>query len=226
MWYNLNKRRSYQQDGAHDIMKKGIFITVEGTDGSGKTTQIKRLEKYLTERGREVILVREPGGTDISERIRPIILNPASTEMGNITEMLLYAAARAQLVKEVIKPALDKNKIVICDRFIDSTYAYQGYGRGIDMGILEMVNNVAINGVIPDMTLFFDISPEVALKRRMASSEADRIENESTLFHRRVYEGYLELAARFADRIKRIDASVSVEKVWEEVKTLVDAIMD
>lgn len=207
-------------------MKKGIFITVEGTDGSGKTTQIKRLEKYLTERGREVILVREPGGTDISERIRPIILNPASTEMGNITEMLLYAAARAQLVKEVIKPSLDKNMVVICDRFIDSTYAYQGYGRGIDMGILEMVNNVSINGVIPDMTLFFDISPEVALKRRMASSEADRIENESTLFHRRVYEGYLELAARFADRIKRIDASVSVEKVWEEVKTLVDAIMD
>lgn len=205
-------------------MKKGIFITVEGTDGSGKTTQIKRMEKYLAEQGREVILVREPGGTKISESIRSITLDPASTEMGNITEMLLYAAARAQLVEEVIKPSIDCGKVVICDRFIDSTYAYQGYGRGIDISILEMVNNVAINGVVPDMTLFFDISPEVALRRRMASSETDRIENEGTIFHRKVYEGYIKLTEKFPDRIKRIDGSGSVDKVWEEVRALVDSI--
>lgn len=207
-------------------MKKGIFITVEGTDGSGKTTQIKLIEKYLVEQGREVVLLREPGGTKISERIRPIILDPDSTEMGNITEMLLYAAARAQLVEEVIRPSLADNKVVICDRFIDSTYAYQGYGRGIEMSILEMVNNVAINGVVPDMTLFFDIRPEVALERRMASSAADRIENESVMFHKRVYNGYIMLADRFPDRIRRIDGSGTVEKVWEEVRILLDSLLE
>lgn len=203
-------------------MNKGLFITVEGTDGSGKTTQMQRMEKYLMDMGREVIMVREPGGTDISEKIRPIILDPASTEMSSTTEMLLYAASRAQLVNEVIKPALEAGKIIICDRFVDSTYSYQGYGRGIEMNILETVNNIAIAGTMPDLTLFFDISPKVALERRMAASAADRIENEGQGFQQRVYEGYLKLAEKYPQRIRRIDGNRSVEKVWDEVRALID----
>lgn len=206
-------------------MNKGLFITVEGTDGSGKTTQIQLIEKYLRDMGREVILVREPGGTNISEKIRPIILDPDSTEMCSTTEMLLYAASRAQLVAEVIKPSLKAGKIVICDRFVDSAYAYQGYGRGIEMDILEIVNKAAIDGIIPDITFFFDISPEVALDRRIASSSTDRIENENSRFHKRVYEGYLQLADKSHQRIRRIDASRPVEKVWEDVRLLLDMLV-
>lgn len=203
-------------------MKKGLFISAEGTDGSGKTTQINRIRDYFQAAGREIILTREPGGTRISEEIRTLILNPEHTEMGFAAEMLLYAAARAQLVAQVIKPALNAGKVVICDRFVDSTYAYQGFGRGIDLKTLETVNNIAIDGVLPDITFFFDICPETALQRRKAASTTDRLENEKMDFHRKVYEGYVKLAERSPERIKVIDSSRSVEEIWENVKAWLD----
>ena len=168
-------------------MKRGKFITVEGTDGSGKTTQIRLMEAYLNEKGHDVVLTREPGGTRISEKIREIILDLKNDEMGSTTEMLLYASARAQLVSQVIKPAIDSNKTVICDRFVDSSLVYQGFGRGIDIKIIEDINNSAINGVWPDITFFFELDPETALKRRMAETIPDRIEKEKIDFHKRVY---------------------------------------
>jgi dTMP kinase len=139
--------------------------------------------------------------------------------------MLLYAAARAQLVSETIKPSLENGKIVICDRFVDSTYAYQGFGRGISLEILEKVNSIAVDGIMPDITFFFDLSPEIALKRRMASSSADRIENEKIEFHTRVYTGYVDLADRYPDRIKKIDGSRNVNEIWSDVKILLDNLL-
>ena len=174
-------------------MNKGLFITVEGVDGCGKTTQIKLMEKYLREKGINVVLAREPGGTDISEAIRSIILDARNTEMSYITEMLLYASARAQLVAQVIKPALNKGNVVICDRFIDSSYVYQGFGRGIELKTIEEVNRIAMDGIEPDITFFFDLRPEVALRRRIEASETDRMEKENIEFHNKVYSGYLKL---------------------------------
>lgn len=171
-------------------MKRGLFITTEGTDGSGKTTQIKLIESYLKGKGFEVVVTREPGGTSIGEKIRSIILDTENSDMAYITEMMLYASARAQLVNELIKPSLSEGKVVICDRFIDSSYVYQGFGRNIDIELIERVNRIALDGIMPDVTLFFDIDPEVALERRIQSTGADRIEREAMDFHRKVYNGY------------------------------------
>lgn len=206
-------------------MTKGLFITVEGTDGSGKTTQIALLEQYLNSKGFGVVLTREPGGTSISERIREIILDPRNTEMGHIPEMLLYASSRAQHVFEVIKPAVAAGKIVICDRFVDSSYVYQGFGRGIDLSIVEEVNRIAMDGSFPDVTFFFDLSPEIALGRRIKATGADRIENEKMEFHMKVYEGYKKLALRYPERIKSIDSNRSVEEIFKDVKTHVDKLI-
>jgi len=206
-------------------MKRGLFITVEGTDGSGKTTQIRRMEEYVKGKGCEVLLTREPGGTGISEKIRSIILDPENHRMDRITEMLLYASARAQLISEVIKPALECGKTVICDRFIDSSYVYQGFGRGIDMEIVKSVNYTAIQGIMPDITFFFDLSPEIALTRRVEATEADRIEKENMGFHMQVYTGYKSIAAKFPDRIKSINAQGSVDEVFEQVRLWLDKML-
>lgn len=206
-------------------MKRGLFITAEGTDGSGKSTQISLMKEYIKEKGYEVVLTREPGGTIISEKIRQIILDPGHTGMGKVTEMLLYASARAQLVSEVIKPAVEGGKIVICDRFVDSSYAYQGFGRGIDMEMIEIVNNIALGGVMPDITFFFDMDPEVALKRRTAATETDRIENEKMEFHRRVYAGYKKLSAMYPERIKCIDSSRSIREISRDVMGWLDKLL-
>jgi len=206
-------------------MRRGLFITVEGTDGSGKTTQIVRMKSYLASLGCEVLLTREPGGTRISENVRSIILNPENTEMSNTTELLLYSAARAQLVEQVIKPSIENCITVICDRYVDSFYAYQGFGRGIKYELLENITNIAINGTMPDVTFFFDLDPEIALKRRLASSESDRIENEVMDFHKKVYAGYKNLAGRYPKRIKTIDASASEEVVWKDVRRQLDAAL-
>ncbi len=194
-------------------MQNGIFITVEGTDGSGKTTQIKLMEEYFKGKGYEVVLSREPGGTKVSEMIRDLVLDPANTDIAPVTEMILYAAARAQHVAQVIKPAVEAGKIVICDRFVDSSYAYQGCGRGVDLKIVADVNRVAIDGMIPDMTFFLDVDPELALRRRVNATGADRIEQEKIDFHRRVYEGYKNMALLFPDRIKTIDANKSIKDI-------------
>jgi dTMP kinase len=206
-------------------MGRGLFITIEGTDGSGKTTQIRNMMEHLTSMGCKVLLTREPGGTRIGENIRSIILDPAYTEMHNITELLLYSAARAQLVEQVIKPAVAQGQTVICDRYTDSFFAYQGYGRGLDMNTLEKITATAINGTMPDITFFFDLEPEIGLRRRMTAAAGDRIENEEMQFHRRVYNGYRELAAKHPGRIKTIDASKPVDEVWKDVRRQLDMIL-
>jgi len=206
-------------------MKKGIFITIEGTDGSGKSTQMKKMEDYLKEQGYEVVVTRDPGGTLISESIRKIVLDPENTEMSKMTELLLYYAARAQLAFQLIKPALNEGKIVLCDRYIDSTYVYQGYGRGFDRETIDKLNDISLSGVIPDLTLFLDISPEIALKRRFNATSFDRIEKEKMDFHMRVYNGYKKLCEIFPERIARIDASNSKNKVYEEIKEILDQII-
>jgi len=206
--------------------QKGILISFEGIDGSGKTTQINLLKRYLEEKGYEVLVTREPGGTRISEKIRSVILDPENTAMWEITEMLLYASARAQLVHEVIKPAIESGKIVICDRFIDSSLAYQGYGRQISLDDIIKVNNIALDGIMPSLTFFLDIPPEAALKRRLSSSQPDRIEQESLKFYNKVYEGYLSIVSAYPDRIKSINADRDAESIFQEIKKWTEILMD
>lgn len=206
-------------------MNKGIFITIEGTDGSGKTTQIKNIESYFMEKGYEVVVTRDPGGTSISESIRQVVLDPDNTKMARTTELLLYYAARAQLAAELIIPALEEGKIVICDRFIDSTYVYQGFGRGFARETIDRLNDISLSGVIPDVTLFMDLSPEVAMRRRQRASSLDRIENEKIDFHMKVYEGYNKLCEIFPQRIKRIDATQNKSEVFEAIKKVLDCML-
>jgi dTMP kinase len=183
------------------------------------------MKDYLTDRGYEVFLTREPGGTRISEKVRDLLLDPVNSEMNCITEMMLYAAARAQLVAQVIKPAVAEGKAVICDRFIDSTYAYQGFGRGLDLKLLADINRVAVDGLMPDVTFFFDLSPEIALARRLRESKADRIEAEKMDFHMRVYNGYLRLAYLFPERIKPVDSDRNIDEISAEVRSILDGIL-
>jgi dTMP kinase len=208
------------------VMGKGFFITVEGTDGSGKTTQIKMMEEYLKQKGYDVVITREPGGTNVSEKIREFILNPENTDISPITEMLLYASSRAQLVSQLIKPAIESDKAVICDRFVDSSFAYQGFGRGVDLKMIADVNRVAVDGVYPDITFFLDIDPEVAIKRRIESTGADRIEREKLDFHKKVYSGYKRISILYPERIKTIDANTSIEEVSAEIKEYLDELLD
>ena len=198
-------------------MSKGLFISVEGTDGCGKSTQIPMISKYLENKGYVVNVLREPGGTITGEKIREILLDPVNTDISDMTEILLYAAARAQIMQEKIKPYLLAEEIVICDRFVDSSLAYQGYGRKVDINVIIDINKIALDGVMPDITLFFDIPPDIAMKRRLSTGYTDRIENESIEFHRRVYEGYKALAYRFKDRIKTINAQKTVDEVFNEI---------
>lgn len=185
--------------------KKGLFISFEGNDGSGKTTQIRMLSQWLSEQGRQVLLLREPGGTEIGERIRKLVLDNAHPEMSPVTEMLLYAASRAQLVNGVIRPAVRAGNIVICDRFVDSSYAYQGFGRQLGLQTVRNANSPAIGDLMPHRTYFLDLDADLSMARRQASGlETDRLENEDMAFHRRAYEGYLQLCAEEADRICRI----------------------
>ncbi len=201
---------------------KGTFITVEGPDGAGKSTQIKLLTEYLEDKGCSVILTREPGGTNISEIIRNIILDNDNTEMASITEALLYAASRAQHVHEIIIPALNNGKIIICDRFVHSSLVYQGVGRNLGIDKVKHINDFAIQGVKPDITLFLDISPEVALKRKTKSNKGDRLEQEDVSFHRKVYEGYLEIIKMFPNEIDVVDASGSINSIFNRIKLIVD----
>ncbi|HHV59398.1 MAG TPA: dTMP kinase [Clostridiaceae bacterium] len=199
-------------------MGKGIFITCEGLDGSGKSTQINLIYDFFIKMGYKVVLTREPGGTVISEKIRDVLLDVSNLKMGQLTEMLLYAASRAQLVFEVVKPAIEEGKIVICDRFVDSSYVYQGFGRGIDLATIIRINEIAMDSIRPDITFFFDVEPEVALGR-IKAQDKDRIENESIDFHRRVYKGYLALAEKYPERIKVINGNRKVDDIFSDVKT-------
>lgn len=196
---------------------KGLFITVEGPDGSGKTTQIKALEAYLKQKGYDVVITREPGGTKISEKIRGIILDKENKEMDPITEALLYAASRAQHVIEVIKPAVDNGKIVICDRFMDSSIVYQGIGRKLGIALIENINQIAVQNYIPDITFLFKLQPKVGIERKANQGSKDRLESENLAFHERVFEGYKMLEKRYPHRIKAIDANRSIEVIHEEM---------
>lgn len=198
---------------------KGIFITFEGIDGCGKSTQCEMLKDYLTEYGKEFIFVREPGGTEIGERIREILLDKKNTQMTARTELLLFEAARAQITDEVIRPALDDGKIVICDRFFDSSSAYQGKARGMGMDFVANLNMAATGGLQPDITFFFDISAEEALIRRGKRGEAsDRIELAGLKFQEDVRQGYLDLARSSEGRIVTIDAKLGIDEIFEQVK--------
>ncbi len=204
----------------------GLFITMEGTDGAGKTTQINMLRDYLENKGYSVICVREPGGTAIGEKIREIIIDKNNAEMCQMTEAMLYAAARAQLVNEVIMPALKDGSIVISDRFLDSSLVYQGYARGMGERRIRNLNRYAVEDLEPDITFFLRLKPEDGLKRKRAQAELDRIESEHFNFHQRVYDGYVSLARRNKKRIKMLDALKDAQElhaiILKEIETLLE----
>lgn len=189
-------------------MGKGFFITVEGGEGAGKTTLIARLAEWLAEQGYEVAVTREPGGIPIAESIRAVILDKNNTAMDPRTEALLYAAARRQHLAEKVLPALNRGAVVLCDRFVDSSLAYQGHARGLGVDAVWDINRFAVDGTMPDLTLYMDISPEIGLGRIRAANEREinRLDLESIAFHRLVREGYELLQERFPGRIVRIDA--------------------
>lgn len=198
-------------------MAKGHFITVEGIDGVGKSTQAALMEVLLDSAGYDVLRLREPGGVAISEKIRAILLDPANDEMGDMCELLLYEAARAQLVHQVIRPALAAGKTVICDRFYDSTTAYQAFADGLDYDMVHQANELAVDGCRPDLTLVFDLSVEAAHRRRSDRATEDRLELKGKDFQRRVSEGFRAVAADEPDRVKLIDAGGSIAEVFSRV---------
>lgn len=201
---------------------KGIFITFEGGEGSGKTTIIKRLTEELTQKGYSVVCTREPGGSKIAEGIRNIILDKENTEMDYMTEALLYAASRAQHLSEKVKPALKEGKVVLCDRYLDSSLAYQGYARGLGIDRVYDINLYATEGLLPNLTLFVDIAPSVGLDRiKQNHREEDRLDKEKIDFHERVHSGYLEVARRFPERIKVVNGEQSVEEVYADVQKII-----
>ena len=202
---------------------KGLFITLEGPDGSGKTTIATNLVKELENRGFSCVHTREPGGIDIAEQIRNVILDPKNTAMDARTEALLYAASRRQHLVEKVFPALKDNKIVICERFLDSSLAYQGYGRQLGFDEVLKINEFAIENCFPDLTLYLDIDEEEGLKRIKDREFKDRLDQESIDFHHRVTQGYKEVLQRFKERIKVIDASKDKETV---TKDCLDIILD
>jgi len=203
---------------------KGKFITFEGPEGSGKTTQLLLLAKHLKENGRPVVATREPGGTEISEKVRNILLDASNLNLSNRTELLLMVASRAQNTAEVIVPALKEGKIVLCDRYSDSTLAYQSFGRGFDLEATRQMCLFATDGLQPDMTLLIDIDPELGLERAKHTGKAatpakkhDRMESQGLEFHRRVREGFLKLAEAEPDRFRVLDGKGTIEEIHSQV---------
>lgn len=209
-----------------------FFITFEGVEGSGKTTQIRLLRKYLSRKGIPCKVTREPGGTRIGEKIRRILLNPEHREMVPLTELLLYESSRAQHVQEVILPLLKKGVVVLSDRFADASVAYQGYGRKVDLKWVETLNRLASFGIKPDMTFLLDCPTDLGLKRalernrRSKNEKEGRFEKEQMEFHQRVRKGYLALAKKEPNRVKVIDTRSGEEKVFEKIRTVVDQLIE
>ncbi|WP_339060711.1 dTMP kinase [Tepidibacillus marianensis] len=203
---------------------KGLFITFEGPDGAGKTTQVNQLAKYIQEQGFDYLATREPGGTEISNKIRQILLNPDHQELRDQTEILLYASSRAQLVHEVILPALNEGKIVLCDRYIDASIAYQAYGLGINRKIVEEINRFASSSLKPDRTYLMDIQPEVGRKRLINrdktefGNQLDRIEQKQLEYHERVYKGFMDIAFEEPERVVKVAANDSVEEIFKKIR--------
>ena len=204
-------------------MKRGRLIALEGPDGSGKSTQIELLEKYLKGLGYEVVRTREPGGTQVSEKIREIILDNDNSNMNYMCEALLYAASRAQLVSEVIKPALTSGKMVICDRFVYSSMVYQGIGRGLGAERVKSINEAALDGLEADLTFMITIPYEEGLNRKKMQRTLDRLENGGDEFHKKVFEGYLDISKK-CDKIEVIDGNRSVEEIHEDIINVIKKI--
>lgn len=204
--------------------RTGLFIVFEGVEGSGKTTQMKALHHMLVEFGKEVLVVREPGGTPISERVRGLVLDPGAKEMDSKTEALLYAASRAQLVAQVIRPALEAGKVVLCDRYIDSSLAYQGLARGLGEEDVLRLNMWATDETVPDLVVLLDLDPEAGLARTVG--DPDRMEQENLAFHRKVRDAYAALATRYPSRFAVIDASQDVEAVREQISKVVYGLIE
>lgn len=204
-------------------MKKGMFITFEGGEGTGKTSQIKKINEYLNDKGIDCILTREPGGINISEQIREVILNTKNTDMDYKTEALLYAAARRQHMVERVIPAINEGKVVLCDRFLDSSLVYQGYTRGLGIEEVLDLNQYVIEDYMPDLTIYLDIDPEKGLERisKNKGREVNRLDLEDIDFHNKVREGYKKLLSMYSDRIEEVDASASLEEVYKEIKNII-----
>jgi dTMP kinase len=199
---------------------KGLFVTIEGPEGSGKTVVARRLAAELTARGRVVRLTREPGGTRLGERVREILLGRADLGIGPRADALLFNAARAQLVQEVISPALQAGEVVVCARFADSTLAYQGYGAGLPVGELRALASVATGGLEPDLTILLDVDPETGIRRKTAEAR-NRFETFDLTFHRRVREGFLELAREEPGRWRVVDSTRHIDRVFGDVLAIV-----
>ena len=208
-----------------------LFITFEGVEGSGKTTQIQRLKKYLIRKGISCKVTREPGGCPIGEKIRKILLNPDHREMVPLSELLLYEAARAQHIHEVIKPLLKKRAVILCDRFSDASIAYQGYGRKVDLKWVERLNRLSSQGIKPDVTFLLDCPSDLGLKRALQRNRVlkqereERFEREEIQFHRRVRKGYLAIARKEPRRVKVIDTREGEEKVFEKIRIIIDNLI-
>lgn len=201
-----------------------VFITVEGVDGAGKSTQLQLLLQYLQTQGVDYVFTREPGGTPLAERIRDILLDPVNKGMSVIAEALLFAASRAEHVNVVIRPALEAGKVVICDRYVDSSMVYQGYAGGLPLEFVSHINEMATGALKPHRTIILDLASEVARERRAASG-LDRIEQKDEWYHQQVREGYLELAQAEPRRVKIVDASRSVQAIQDEIRRLVDEVL-
>ena len=197
---------------------KGKFITFEGCDGCGKSTQLKRLAGFLEENGVAHIFTREPGGGRISEGIREILLNGKNAEMSDECEALLYAASRAQHIRDRIAPAMEEGTLVVCDRYVDSSFAYQAYARGLGMEFVSKINAFALEQFLPDLTFFINLSPEDAFARKHGADENDRMEQAGLAFHKKVYEGYLAVAKAYPDRVVVLDGKQSIEKIAQDVQ--------
>ena len=203
-------------------MGKGLFITFEGADGCGKTTQLKLLAEYLTNKGLEVVITREPGAKGLGEKVREILLN-YDGEVSDRCESFLFLADRAQHIDKIINPAIAQGKIILCDRHTDSSVAYQGYGRGLSIERINMLNSLAVNGRYPDMTLVFDIDVETSMKR--VGEEKDRMESAGMDFFNRVRNGYLEIAKQEPNRVKVLDARKSIEEIHKDVIGLIGKLI-
>lgn len=201
--------------------KRGVFITFEGPEGSGKSTHARLLFKFLKKKGYACVFTREPGGTAVGNRIRKILLLERKLHINDICELFLFEASRTQIMDEVILPALKKGKIIICDRFYDATTAYQGFGGGIDFKFVERLNNFATKGVKPDLTVLLDIGTKKGLKRALKGRKPDRVESKSIKFHNRVRYGYLKLAGKESKRIKVVKAEKSIQEVQKAVREVV-----
>ena len=199
---------------------KGKFITFEGCDGCGKSTQLQFWREYFTEKNIPHVFTREPGGGAISEAIREILLSGKNKDMSDECEALLFAAARVQHLKEVVKPALDAGKIVVCDRYVDSSFAYQAYARELGEDFIEKINSFALENYLPDCTVFIDLTPEAAFRRKHGADENDRMEQAGMRFHQKVYQGYQAMLKKYPERIVAVNGEQTPEEIFKQTLTI------